>query len=81
MIYAMGDIHGCLSEFQQALDLVDLKGDNKLVLLGDYIHGGSESYEVLDKVMELQRKYGCDKVIALMGNHEESVIDGMTGRK
>lgn len=76
MIYAMSDIHGCYEEFLQALELVDLSRSNKLLLLGDYIHGGVGNYEVLDTIIEVQKKYGPDKVIALMGNHEEMVIEG-----
>lgn len=75
-IYAMSDIHGCLQEFEAALDLVDLSGDNKLILLGDYIHSGADSYGVLKKIINLQQKYGNEKIIALMGNHEEIVIEG-----
>lgn len=75
-IYAMSDIHGCLQEFEAALELVDLSGDNKLILLGDYIHSGADSYGVLKKIINLQQKYGSDKVVALMGNHEEIVIEG-----
>lgn len=75
-IYAMSDIHACLYEFEQALSLVDLSGDNKLVLLGDYIHGGPDGYCVLDKIMELQRQYGNDKVIALLGNHDDWILKG-----
>ncbi len=76
ILYAMSDIHGCLSAFQYALSLVDLSGTNKLILLGDYIHYGDESHGVLDQIMELQNQYGSEKVIALMGNHEEMVISG-----
>lgn len=75
MIYAMSDIHGCLDAFENALTLVDLSGNNKLLLLGDYIHGPN-SYGVLDKIMQLQKQYGCDKVIALTGNHEDMAMDG-----
>lgn len=75
-IYAMSDIHGYLQEFEAALELVDLSGDNKLILLGDYVHSGSDSYGVLKKIMKLQHEYGNEKVIALMGNHEEIVIEG-----
>ncbi|MBQ3123814.1 MAG: metallophosphoesterase family protein [Clostridia bacterium] len=74
-VYAMSDIHGYLAEFETALSLVDLSGDNKLVLLGDYIHG-PETYGVLDKIMDLQKRYGQDKVIALMGNHCEMALTG-----
>ena len=52
-IYAMSDIHGCLQEFEAALKLVDFSGDNKLILLGDYIHSGADSYGVLKKIIKL----------------------------
>lgn len=71
--YCMSDIHGCIGAFENALELVlpqlD-KSDTKLILLGDYIHQGEDSYAVLDRIMSLQKEYGCEKVIALMGNHE-----------
>lgn len=74
-IYAMSDIHGCLDAFEYALSLIDLSGGNKLILLGDYIHG-PDDYGVLRKIMGLQKEYGSDKVIALLGNHEEMACDG-----
>lgn len=73
-IYAMSDIHGCLDAFEYALSLVDFSDDNKLILLGDYVHG-PDSYGVLKKIMQLQNKYGSDKVIAPRGNHEDMVCD------
>ena len=77
-IYAMSDIHGCLGAFFNALSLVDLEDkNNKLVLCGDYIHGGSDSYGVVEKIMELKKKYKS-RVIVLMGNHEESAVDSGT---
>lgn len=74
-VYAMSDIHGCLNAFEKALFKVDLSGDNKLLLLGDYIHGPHD-YEVMDRIISLQEKYGHDKVVALRGNHEEMALDG-----
>ena len=88
-LYCMSDIHGCLGEFEEALSLVaeHLEEDDvRLILLGDYIHGGADNRGVLDRVMALQHRYGMDKVVALMGNHEEFVlrgesdIDHLTGR-
>lgn len=78
-IYCMSDIHGCLAEFEHALSLVleVLENDSAmLLLLGDYIHGGSDNKGVLDKIINLQQSYGSDKVVALMGNHEEFVLLG-----
>ena len=72
----MSDIHGCLRAFDEALSVVDLSGDNKLVLCGDYIHGKQDSRGVLNKIMELEHRYGTDKIIILAGNHEDMACDG-----
>ena len=74
-VYAMSDIHGFLHEFEDALSCVDLSGDNMLILLGDYIHG-PDSYGVLDRIIGLQNKYGPEKVVALLGNHEGMALNG-----
>ena len=73
-IYAMSDIQGCLDAFLDALAHVDLEDKNKmLVLCGDYIHGGSDSYGVVEKIIELKKK--CKKrVVVLMDNHEEDAV-------
>ncbi len=78
-IYCMSDIHGFLSEFDEALYIVEehlREPDSMLILLGDHIHGGSDSAGVLDRIIGLQKKYGKDKVVALMGNHEEMFLRG-----
>ncbi len=78
-IYCMSDIHGMQNAFEDALSLVTEHLEEEgtmLILLGDYIHGGPDNYGVLDKIMNLQCKYGTNKVVALMGNHEEFVLWG-----
>lgn len=78
-IYCMSDIHGCLTEFEQAMSLVERhlkEPETMLILLGDYIHGGKDNYGVFDKIMNLQKHYGQEKVLALIGNHEEFVLRG-----
>ena len=78
-IYCLGDIHGCYAEFDYALSLFQDQLEDSgtmLVLLGDYIHGRTENKVVLDKIISLQNKYGYDKVVALLGNHEELCIKG-----
>ena len=77
-IYAMSDLHGCYTEFDYALSMVEPhlnKSDTKLILLGDYIHG-PDSYAVLDRIITLQDKWGTEKVIALCGNHELMAMEG-----
>lgn len=73
-IFCMSDIHGCLKEFEDALSLIDLNGENMLILLGDYIDGGKDGKLVLNKIIDLQNKYG-KRVIALLGNHELAVLE------
>lgn len=75
-IFAISDIHGHIDELNEALKLIDLDDtDTTLVFLGDYING-RDSYAVLDRVMDLQARYGTGKVITLMGNHEWEVLEG-----
>lgn len=65
-IYCMSDIHGCLAAFEEALNLFEEhleEKDTRLLLLGDYIHGGEDNYGVLDKIMAMQQKYGYDKLL------------------
>lgn len=67
MLFAMSDIHGCFDAFINRIhDLNDLEtvkaGKDKLILLGDYIDRGSESYKVLQKVYDIQQECGPDKV-------------------
>ena len=78
-IYCMSDIHGFIDEFKENLSIVvdKLKSeDSKLILLGDYIHGGIGNYEVCQTVIKLQEKFGTEKVIALLGNHERWCLEG-----
>lgn len=77
----MSDIHGFFLEFENALSIIeeDLdKEDVKLVLLGDYIHGGKGGRQVINRIIEMQRKYGSDKVVALKGNHDDWVLKGFS---
>lgn len=69
----ISDIHGMYEEFIQLLKHVDL-GKEYLIINGDMTDRGKDSYKVIKKVMELQHTYQ-DKVIVIMGNHEEFLID------
>ena len=62
-LIAIGDIHGCHKEFSDLLDKLDLKKDDRLVLLGDLISRGPDS----GKVVELAREHAT---ASLLGNHE-----------
>ena len=79
MIYAMSDIHGCIEELKNKMDQIDLRGDNRMIFLGDYIDYGESSFQVLQYIWELQKHYGEEKVIALKGNHEQMFLEWING--
>ena len=62
-LIAIGDIHGCHKEFEDLLDKLDLKKDDRLILLGDLINRGPDSA----RVVELAREHST---ASLLGNHE-----------
>ncbi len=62
-LIAIGDIHGCHEEFAELLALLELRPDDRLVLLGDLVNRGPSSPRVLDLARE-------HKAISLLGNHE-----------
>ena len=37
-LIAVGDIHGCHKEFEDLLEKLDLKKDDRLILLGDLVN-------------------------------------------
>lgn len=73
--YVISDIHGCYNEFKEMLYVINFQRGDKLILLGDYIDRGSDSYSVVKEIQRLQKEYGNNKVIALKGNHEQMLID------
>jgi serine/threonine protein phosphatase 1 len=82
MIYAIGDIHGCLDHLIHLLDLVnpDLNR-HKLVFVGDYVDRGPQSSGVVDYIIDLKKKYNPENIICLMGNHERMFLDFLQGQE
>lgn len=79
----IGDIHGCLEEFNELLELIEFKrGNDRLVLLGDLVDRGPDPVGVV----RLARVLGAESVL---GNHEEKhlryrkheMVAGMTGKR
>lgn len=74
----IGDVHGCYHELKELISTLEeeceyRKGIDKLVFLGDYIDRGSDSRLVIEFIRNLQKE--CDNVVALMGNHEDMLLD------
>lgn len=73
-LFAIGDIHGCFDSFRELVETqIELKKDDKLILLGDYIDRGNQSKEVIDYIIELQQR-GFD-ITPLLGNHEAMLLN------
>ena len=68
--YVVGDIHGCYDKLIALMDKINIDLDSeKLVFLGDYIDRGPDSYEVVDYLINLKKKY--PDIVFIKGNHEE----------
>jgi len=74
--FVIGDIHGCFEQLQELLEVInpDLRED-RLIMLGDYIDRGPNSYLTLQKVIKLQKEFGAQHVVLLRGNHEQMALD------
>lgn len=73
MIFALSDIHGHFELMETRIIQIKpyLKDDNsKLILLGDYIDRGKNSFQCLKAAFDLQAELGEEKIIVLKGNHE-----------
>src|SRR5262245_52696089 len=71
---AIGDIHGCPDALAAVLDAVSPDRDDTVVTLGDYIDRGPNSRGVLDRLIRLA---GRCRLIPLLGNHEEALVDAL----
>ena len=65
--FAIGDIHGGLKALIQVLNKLELKDGDKIIFMGDYVDGWSESAQVIQFLMDLSQKFDC---IFIKGNHD-----------
>lgn len=76
-----GDIHGAVKALTQLLERVALQPDDRLIFLGDYVDGWSQSAAVIDLLIALDKGYDC---IFIRGNHDiwcEEWLAGATPNK
>jgi serine/threonine protein phosphatase 1 len=62
-----GDIHGGLKALVQLLDRIAISENDRLIFLGDYVDGWSESAQVIDFLTDLSKKHEC---VFIKGNHD-----------
>ena len=77
-LLAIGDIHGCLLQLNDLLDVVKPTAEDRVVLLGDYVDRGPDSRGVLNRIIELKRS-GMN-LVCLRGNHEVMMLAAREGQ-
>lgn len=65
--FAIGDIHGGLKALIQVLNKLEIKEGDKIIFMGDYVDGWSESAQVVQFLIELSQNFNC---VFIKGNHD-----------
>lgn len=63
----IGDIHGGLKALYQVFEKANVMVTDKLIFLGDYVDGWSESAAVMNYLLTLKKSHEC---IFIKGNHD-----------
>ncbi len=68
LIYAIGDIHGCLNSLERLIEKVNPSTEDTIIFLGDYIDRGPNSKGVVEFLIRFSSIY--KNSIFIKGNHE-----------
>lgn len=68
--YVMSDIHGCYDEFIKMIEIIELSPEDTLIIAGDYMDRGKQSYEMLEWISNAP-----ENVILLKGNHDAEFVE------
>jgi len=69
---AIGDIHGYADVLRHLLDAVELRPDDSVVALGDYVDRGPDARGVIEELLVLQER---GQLLALRGNHDFMMLE------
>jgi serine/threonine protein phosphatase 1 len=73
---AIGDIHGYAGVLRELLAAVQVRPDDQIITLGDYVDRGPDSRGVIDEMLALQKR---GQLIALRGNHDSMMLEARKG--
>lgn len=76
-IAIIGDIHGCIEELRQILDLF-VGRVRELIFVGDYVNRGRDSAEVLETLVKLKNSGSQSTFLA--GNHDLAFLECIEGK-
>ncbi len=79
-IFAIGDIHGCISPLDKLMAQLDIDASqDTLIFVGDYIDRGPDSEGVIDAILDIRKNIG--DVVCLTGNHEDMFLNYCLDRR
>jgi len=71
----VGDIHGSFDEWECLMETVHFNSaDDRLILIGDLMDRGKDSYKVFCKAVSLQEKMQ-DRFVLIKGSHEKFLLE------
>jgi len=73
----IGDIHGGLRALHQIIERANVIPTDTLIFLGDYVDGWSQSPQVIDYLIELEKTHKC---IFIRGNHDELLLEWLVNK-
>lgn len=77
--FAVGDIHGCLSQLDALLAIIEsVAPGGRIVFLGDLVDRGPDSRGVVERIMAGPTRPGW-QWLTLKGNHEEMLVGARKG--
>jgi serine/threonine protein phosphatase 1 len=76
--FVIGDIHGGLYALEDILAKACIDFSDKLIFLGDYVDGWSQSLQVIDFLIELNNTNDC---IFIRGNHDQLLLNWLENDK
>ncbi|TRX39445.1 metallophosphoesterase family protein [Flavobacterium restrictum] len=74
----IGDIHGGLRALHQILQRAHVTPADKLIFLGDYVDGWSQSPQVIDLLIEMKTTH---TIVCIRGNHDELLLEWLNDSK
>ncbi len=76
-VIAIGDVHGCAAALRAVVAEINLTQDDTLITLGDCVDRGPETRQAIEELLRLRDR--C-RLVPLLGNHEEMMLNAIDGR-
>lgn len=74
----IGDIHGGLRALHQVLERAKVTPKDKLIFLGDYVDGWSQSPQVINLLIAMKTTHN---IICIRGNHDDLLLEWLNDSK